>query len=268
MNILFGKPKWIDWQEALNKLPYSIYIEKFKDIDTIIECIKTNKINVIVPCTFDQMFFVIDHKEELAKYVQCIACSNNKKVVRMLDDKYYFYNFMNNKKFKEYVPKNYITNCTGSKVTHNKVVFPCIFKLKQTNGGKGSFVIKSNKDLVQTIQEQNYIIQEYIDSPIEYSAHFYVVKGHIKHSIFYMMTNNDKNYIQCGRLLAYDKLQNGICLDIFERIFTKLNYTGFACIDFKLVNDIPKIFEINPRLGGTLVNDTSDFCEMISKAFE
>jgi carbamoylphosphate synthase large subunit len=40
---------------------------------------------------------------------------------------------------------------------------------------------------------------------------------------------------------------------IFESIIKHLNYSGPCNIDFKLINGTPKIFEINPRLGGSLM---------------
>jgi len=260
MNVLFGKPKWTDWRLAIEKLPITIHMLEFDNISNVVKYIKDNNINIVVPCTFDQMFFLIDHKDKLNIK---IACPNNKKAIKLLDNKYYFYNFMNTN-FKEYIPQNYISNCGSGKVTHNKVKYPCIFKLQKTNGGKGSFIIKNERELNQSIKEKDYIIQEYISDPIEYSAHFYVDNKKILHSIFYCLENKEKNYIQCGRLLEYTKVDS-ICLDIFEKIFDKLNYNGFACIDFKLVNNKPKIFEINPRLGGTLLNDTNDFLEILNK---
>lgn len=264
MNILFGKPKWADWINAITKLPFDKHMLDFDNKDNIIKYIKDNNIDIIVPCTYEQMFFIINNKTELSQFAYSI-CNDNKNTIRMLDNKYYFYNYMRNNKLGDYIPKNYITNIDGNKVTHNKVQYPCIYKLQKTNGGKESFVIKSERDLRQISSDKNYIIQEYISCPIEYSAHFYVFNGIIKHTIVYVLENKEKNYIQCGRLQAYSKMDTISCLNIFGQIFAKLNYNGFACIDFKLINNIPKIFEINPRLGGTLLNDTDDLVTMLGK---
>ena len=38
----------------------------------------------------------------------------------------------------------------------------------------------------------------------------------------------------------------------------------FLCFDFKIVDDEVKIFEINPRLGGTLIRTHSHFVEMLN----
>jgi carbamoylphosphate synthase large subunit len=38
-----------------------------------------------------------------------------------------------------------------------------------------------------------------------------------------------------------------------KNVIKHLNYSGPCNIDFKLINGIPKIFEINPRLGGSLM---------------
>lgn len=47
-----------------------------------------------------------------------------------------------------------------------------------------------------------------------------------------------------------------------DRVFAALDYTGFACVNLKMVGDQPKIFEINPRLGGSLVTGP-DFDEIM-----
>jgi predicted ATP-grasp superfamily ATP-dependent carboligase len=63
-------------------------------------------------------------------------------------------------------------------------------------------------------------------------------------------------------MIKYKKIDN-FDWTPFEKIFTKLKYTGFACIDFKMINSKIKIFEINPRLGGTIVHDPEDFSTLI-----
>lgn len=266
MNILFGKPKWSDWQNALSKLPYNVYFEKFNDIDVVLKCIKDNKIDILIPCDCKQTFFVIDNMEKLSAQVKHILCNKDKKIMETLDNKTDFCKYMKRHSFAKYIPKVFITCDDKMQTTYDKLTFPCIFKLQQTAGGVGSFVLKSTSDLVRTHNKKNYLIQEYVASPNEFSGHFFVKDGDIKCFVFYMLTNKERNYIQCGRMTTYVKITDPVCIDTFTEVFKKLNYNGFACIDFR-INDagVPKIFEINPRLGGTLVNNTTDLSEIIAK---
>ena len=59
------------------------------------------------------------------------------------------------------------------------------------------------------------------------------------------------------------------CADIAEldQVFRVIGYTGFACVNFKMHDGVPKIFEINPRLGGSLVLGP-DFDELMGKTAE
>jgi predicted ATP-grasp superfamily ATP-dependent carboligase len=40
---------------------------------------------------------------------------------------------------------------------------------------------------------------------------------------------------------------------IFDKILLKINFRGICCIDYKIVNNKPIIFEINPRFGGSAI---------------
>lgn len=42
--------------------------------------------------------------------------------------------------------------------------------------------------------------------------------------------------------------------DLFENILNNIDYHGLCCIDYKLVDDEVKLFEINPRYGFSLIH--------------
>jgi carbamoylphosphate synthase large subunit len=50
---------------------------------------------------------------------------------------------------------------------------------------------------------------------------------------------------------------------VFKDIIKHLHYSGPCNIDFKLINGHPRIFEINPRLGGSLM--VSDNVQTLTK---
>ena len=41
-------------------------------------------------------------------------------------------------------------------------------------------------------------------------------------------------------------------LNDFENILSLMNYQGICCFNYKILDGKPKIFEINPRFGGTM----------------
>jgi len=265
MIILFGIPQWADWKTCFNKLPHTIHFLALDNINTTIDYIIEHKIELLIPCTFEQMFFIIDHTEQLSQYVK-IICNKDKETIKLLDNKYEFYDYMIKNNFNKYIPKLFISNCKNKIVVHHRPKFPCIFKLNQDYGGGSSFVITDQNKLSETFKTKkiNYVVQQYISDVNEYGGHFYTLNGDIKHFVIYVTINNQQHYIQHSKMIKYDKLTNGICLDEFAKIFKKLNFSGFTCVNFKYTNNKLKIFEINPRFGGTIVHNSADLTEIIS----
>ncbi len=262
MNILFGKAQFNDWHKCFNELPYNIHIQDINNTDTLISYISANNINIIIPCTYTQMFFLIDNIEQILKHVKYICCSKDNQNIQLLDNKSKFNNYMITNSLGDYIPKVYIENNDGIYNTHNVFSYPCIFKTSIGCGGCGIKVINSYED-IPTNLSKNYFIQELIIDNIEYGGHFYVHNGIIKCYVFYMEIYNNKSFVKIGKMNKYKKIDNKEWHDLFGIIFSKLNYSGFACANFKVVNNIVKIFEINPRFGGTLIHDKDDFRQFI-----
>jgi len=253
MNILFGFPQFYEWKFHLLKLPYNIHFYNFSNINRLINYIDQTKINIIIPLTYPQMNFVARHYDQLISRVDRIICDKDNNTIQLLDNKQEFY-----KLFSKYVSLVYILQTDQVKQVIHPPQFPCIFKLAKSFGGDGSFIIHNQKEIDKINNTKNYVIQAYIRSPYEYSGHFYVKDGMIKFMVFYMMTNHEPTYIQHGRLLKYDRIIEAPWTNTFVEIFKQLNYTGFACIDFKVIDNNPIIFEINPRLGGSIVCTNED----------
>ncbi len=267
MNILFGFSNWHEWNDKVKQLPYKVYIEEFTTIDHIMGIIKTKGVNVVIPVTYLQMFFVIDHMEQMQQTGAKLLCCTNKETITAFDNKCEFVKLMQDIGCGDCVPKVYMAKSKG--IEHdNGVKFPCIFKLGVTCAGNGSMVCADNNTLnirKKFYRERDYLVQEFISGPNEYSGHFCVVDGVVKWNTVYKSTNNNPFYVSRGKMEIYEK-EPGMKFEVFDQIFKQTNYNGFACIDFKIVNNRVKIFEINPRLGGTIVCDSVDFAKIIMAA--
>ena len=176
-------------------------------------------------------------------------------------DKVNFVEFMMDNNLNNYIPKVYSTY----KKNYYNGNAPFIFKLAMTATGDGSFICH-NSSYLNAIRKMNknkhYIIQEYISGKEEYSSHLFINNGKILWSRCYKLTSNDDYFIQKGRMKSYEKI-NDFDYSVFETIFSIVNYTGFACIDYKIKDGVIKIFEINPRFGGSLLNDEEDMVDLI-----
>jgi predicted ATP-grasp superfamily ATP-dependent carboligase len=116
--------------------------------------------------------------------------------------------------------------------------------------GIGTSVIR---EFDQDTREKDHVISEYMEHTEYYTGHFLVHRGAIlRHVIFMAKTPPINDFIKKGPIGNYTILDS-IDIHIFERIFKRTNYSGFACSDFIISDNLIIIFEINPRPGGSLI---------------
>lgn len=238
------------------------------DLRHIISC---DNINIYVPLSIDQQYFydnsIIKHK----------LCGNNKQHIDIFNQKCLFIYFMINNKLLNLIPNTYAINYSHELVKSKpyfaqdgiqyfkNVKFPCIIKQNISAGGDHVVIIYNEKMLEDYKNIYvDYVVQEFIvnEDKTEYTCDFYIDNGNIVTSVYYKDNSVRQTlfYIQHGGLRDKIKINDmNKYNNEFEKIFKILNYTGFACIDFTLIENKIKIFEINPRLGGTLVTDAFDF---------
>lgn len=139
---------------------------------------------------------------------------------------------------------------------------PVIIKRRRDEWGKLSRVAVACPGRPLCCDPAEEFVQEYVPGNIELSAHILMLEGRIafvRTARFDMPDIPHVKGIQTGyRGLEWqDGSDHG---DLFERI---LNVAGFhdgtCCIDFREVDGTPRIFEINPRLGGSLTGNAGDY---------
>jgi hypothetical protein len=117
--------------------------------------------------------------------------------------------------------------------------------------GRGISIIKALK-----MRKINTVVSEYINHNEYYSGHFLIYKGEILKNIFFKGSNDDPNLIRKGPITSYQVVESNDMqadMSVFEKLFKDLNYSGFACPEFTIVDKKIVMFEINPRPGGSLI---------------
>ena len=167
--------------------------------------------------------------------------------------------------FAKFMIENYPMNIprTISILTNNIDYFDTFKPIKMIK--KGAIGCAGNSvtvihELDKSKRENNFVVSEYINHTESYTGHFLIHKGVVlKHIIFRGNNPEINDYIKRGPFKNYDVIdldqliETGIDVSIFENIFKQLNYSGFACPEFVVVDNVIKIFEINPRPGGSLI---------------
>lgn len=175
-------------------------------------------------------------------------------IVSLIADKRLLTENLITHRFSQVVPKTW-TNPMDS-------TFPCVIKRSELNGGQGIQILKSFHELhtVMTTPEylgKSYFFQEFVSGEVEYVCHIVALNGEILFTNYFEYVMPRPEMIRCGdtptTILNRGSNLNFNVAAVFKNIIKHLNYSGPCNIDFKLINGHPKIFEINPRLGGSLM---------------
>ena len=169
------------------------------------------------------------------------------------DNKYLFHLFAIDKGFTEFMPQIYLAQIGEQLTVHHPIEYPCIIKPTVGRGGVGIKIINSADELTEL--DQDYLIEEYIKGEDEYVTHYEVQQGKIIWAITFTRAYPEMN-IKKGSIADFKVIK--VKKEPFDRIFRAMNYTGFACANYKKTPCI-KIFEINPRIGGSLVKYINDY---------
>jgi len=182
------------------------------------------------------------------------SLTSTPELVKLIADKLILTEELISSNFDQFVPKTW-TNPEDS-------AFPCILKRRDLNGGQGIRILRSVRDLQEALTEfefqgTQYFFQELVSADEEYVCHLVAMKGEILFSNYfeYVMPHPDVVRRRGGQTTFTNRGSNLDCKvsSVFKNIIKHLNYSGPCNIDFKLINGLPKIFEINPRLGGSLM---------------
>jgi carbamoylphosphate synthase large subunit len=165
-------------------------------------------------------------------------------------------------KFPTNIPQIYNVN----KNNIQDLIYPLIIKQNIGAGGVGTFLMLNKFMFMiyyQKYHKNNNIFQEYINGEYEYSGHFLCIDGIIKCGLV-MREKYGNRYIKKGCFKKFEIISNFVTT-LFKDILYDLQYTGGCCIDFKYIDNCIKIFEINPRFGGTIIhhNLLQDFLQYL-----
>lgn len=249
MKILLGIPKFDCWLESINKLKensttHEYYIDELSNYKYVNKLIKRHKLDLVIPLNYKDMNVLSGNP------INCdYLAPQNFNIVKSLDDKRKFYKCFTKHKLDVYLPKIY------DKI--DKIVYPAIAKPCVGFAGNGIVILHNEKDILEEhLDNEKYIICEYIQGEEEYLANIIAFDGIIMACSIYVEKFYDQYYVKTGIMTEYTEVNNDeIYFEKFKKIFKLIEYTGAACINFKIINSELKIFEINPRFGGTLIQN-------------
>jgi hypothetical protein len=141
--------------------------------------------------------------------------------------------------------------------------YPYIRKARYGGWGVGCRIIAGPDDELGPDPADDAYCQELILGELEYATHILRTGGQVRYAATMILHQAGPAvihgaYSSLQRLQMYRGSQH---LDLFADILARLDYEGTACIDYKLVDGQPMIFEINPRFGASLAWDINAYVD-------
>lgn len=214
----------------------------FDDVATVIAHCKKKKIHVIFPATLKAIRFLQKHQDILLQAgMQFIV--PGEEVLNILQNKRIFYLTMVRCGFGRYVPEVYDNM--------DKLQFPCIKKSVSGSGGKHQVILFDRESIGPLTGEELFC--EYFKGNIEYASNILFAGNRVRYHAAVQKKANSEYYVLGIGENRYKTVESEIVPARFDKLFGKilfhLKYQGFCCFDYKIVDGMPKIFEINPRMG-------------------
>jgi len=233
-------------------------------IDNLITKCHEHKIDLIIPGHDDDAFICSQNSDRLMEE-GIKAIFSNEKLISICRDKERMSNELNN--ISDVFVKCYDKNTIKTDIDNNKIKFPFIAKPRSGFGSKGIEIIKSIDDLRKITQD--HILQE-LAIPTEEDTNYIFYMSQISKNINPQVSEisiqlvYNQNGILMGRMLSYNKLNNGVpieivpfeseyiwhIIDLLTPTFIKLGLKGPLNIQGRLTEQGLKLFEMNPRFTG------------------
>ena len=197
--------------------------------------------DVLVPVRIPDLLFAAEHPERFPR-----AFCPTADTTRLLDSHPAFFRFLETHDLAQFAPETY----------EGEPRFPCVLKEGRSLWcGYGVHLIQQ-PDVLKRVRLQlakagvSCVLQEWIPGQDEYVLHTLCSRGTLLHAA--------ARRIRLEPGLSKKKApQSGVPVEVdlepFQRLFAALEYTGFACANFKVRPDgRVALFEVNPRLGASL----------------
>lgn len=167
-----------------------------------------------------------------------------KKSILLCHDKSLFNQTLIDGGFGKYIPN-----------INKNMHFPYILKKKIDIFGENSHIIykpSDEKKYSEIILNYDYFKQELISGTSEYATHILFKNHKIIYALNIKYVFENEFPIKGKDKPIYTKISFCPYLDIFSSILELIDFEGLCCFNYKIKDNIPKIFEINPRFGGSL----------------
>jgi len=236
LNILFSvKPAWepnirIGFKPTRHHLLFDTFTDE-----------NIEKSDLAVPLTMKDLKYLSNHRKLAARNLIPIP---DLSAIEICDDKYLFYQTLKEKGFGDYLPR-----------IGTQLPYPYILKKRVAEDGDNCYLIfnaADEKAHEAQLSDPEYFSQEIIAGHHEYATHILVKNGNIQSCINIKYTFKENLPIKGQNTYISREISGCPYLDLFAQMLTVVGFEGLCCVNYKVRDYKPYVFEINPRFGGSL----------------
>ena len=238
LKLLFSRKP--EWEGSLRKgFRWTIHNVDFGSLDA--ESVRNH--DLTIPLTLEDTKLFAENRVRwgvenplVPDFETIILCDNKSRLNQTLIDK----------GFGDYIPQ-----------VSERPRFPYLLKKKADTWGMNTHLITDaahEESLLQTIHFQDYFKQELIAGTEEFATHILIQNGRILSSLTIRHSFRQSAFVygMHGARPDFCSVSACPCEGLFESMLKSINYHGLCCIDYKMRDGRPAIFEVNPRFGASL----------------
>lgn len=256
MKIALGKSCcfW-NWEIHLKSIEDKVDLVDIQGVD-LEQYFKEHKTEWLLPLSYGDSCYLENFKPYSQIKTKILFTSRYH--INLFENKLSMIKFFIENGLRKYLPKTYVVSTNSNVTTYDEnIIFPIVIKPMCGNSGSNVRICKDKNEFDKTIQfyGKSYAIQEYVKHDYECSGYFVCDKGKILASMTCEGVSGKGLYIK--NKPVENPIYNTVNIEPFNEIFNVIGYSGFANVDFKIVNGRLYVFEINPRMGGDLVYNSN-----------
>ncbi|WP_404306939.1 ATP-grasp domain-containing protein [Neorhodopirellula lusitana] len=143
-------------------------------------------------------------------------------------------------------------------VSGDHLDYPFVLKQRVSAFGKGTYIVDGpvrEREARTLLNGEPAFKQELVQGDQEYATHVIMAKGRAVFSGTCRYHFPTDAYVkgQYCRPMKRDVLSCSPHIELFEKMLRAIDYEGFCCIDYKMDGEKPRLLEINPRFGETML---------------
>ena len=225
------------------------YAKDHTFIPKLVRTTKKEKIDVLIPTVDEELFPLAGTKEKFEKIGTAVAVSKPS-TIKATNDKWLTYKKLSKAKIP--TPRAWISPLSSREL--QKIKTPVIVKPRIGRGARNIYLCTNQTELSFAIRKvENPIIQEHLPGTEHTTDTFSDLEG--KAMIAVPRRRIEAKFGVTWRgMTEHNAKVEETCKNAAEA----LGIIGPACIQTKMSEDgTPKIFEVNPRIGGTTILSVS-----------